>query len=212
MGLKNKSDTIFPVILAVPETDRRLKGREKTIALSGYARRALELSSQKNGIILAQLLKEENGAPLPFSGNHWSLSHKSAYVGGVAAGFRIGIDIERIRPIQKALYRRTATDDEWRLSSEAPLQLFFRYWTAKEAVLKAAAIGLKDLTKCRIGKVLDEHHLIVDYLDKPWLVAQVFFDGHVAAVVSPVREVQWTLVTENGRQSRITTVRSITKS
>ena len=203
MGPKNKSDTIFPVILTVPAADRHLKGREKTAALSGHARRALQLSARKSGIILAQLLKEENGAPLPFSGNYWSLTHKSAYVGGVVAGFRIGIDIERIRSVQDALYRKTATDDEWRLSGADPVQLFFRYWTAKEAVLKAAAVGLKDLTKCRVGKVVDDHHLMVDYLDKSWLVAQVFFDGHVAAVVNPARDVHWTLVTENGRQSRI---------
>lgn len=203
MGLKNKTDTIFPVILAVPAADRLLKGRAKTAALSGHARRALTLSAQKSGIILAQLLKKENGAPLPFSGNHWSLTHKSAYVGGVVAGFRTGIDIERIQPIQNALYHKTATDDEWRLSGEAPLQLFFRYWTAKEAVLKAAAIGLKDLTRCRVGKVVDDHHLLVDYLDKSWMVAQVFFEGHVAAVVNPVREVHWTLVTENGQERNI---------
>jgi 4'-phosphopantetheinyl transferase len=203
MGLPSKPDTIFPVILAVPAQDRDLKGREKTAALSGHARRALQLSARKSDVLLAQLLKEENGAPVPFSGIYWSLTHKSAYVGGVVAGFRIGIDIEQIRPVQDALYRKTATDDEWRLSGEDPLQLFFRYWTAKEAVLKAAAAGLKDLSKCRVGQVLDAHRLMVDYLGKNWIVAQVFFDGHVAAVVHPVRHVQWTLVKENGRQSSI---------
>jgi len=203
MSLQSKPDTIFPVILAVPAKDRRLKGRAKTAALSGHARRALQLSARKSGIILEALLKEENGAPLPFSGSYWSLTHKSAYVGGVVAGFRVGIDIERVRPVQDALYRKTANADEWRLCSENPLQLFFRYWTAKEAVLKAAAVGLKDLSRCRVCKVLDDHRLLVDYLDKNWMVAQVFFDGHVAAVVNPVRDVCWTLVTENSRQNRI---------
>ncbi|MEW6670258.1 MAG: 4'-phosphopantetheinyl transferase superfamily protein [Thermodesulfobacteriota bacterium] len=203
MGLKNKADTIFPVILSVPAEDRRLKGREKAAALSGHARRALELSARKSGMVLAQLLKEENGAPLPFGGTYWSLTHKSDYVGGVVAGTRIGIDIEQVRPVRSALYRRTADDDEWRLCNGDRLLLFFRFWTAKEAVLKAAAVGLKDLTRCRVGKVLDDQHLLVDYLDKRWVVAQVFFDGHVAAVVNPVRHVQWTLVSENGRQSRI---------
>jgi len=199
----NKVDTIFPVILAVPAQDRDLKGRAKTAALSGHARSALRLSARKSGIVLAQLLKEENGAPLPFGGTYWSLTHKSAYVGGVVAGCRIGIDIERVRPVQDALYRKTAGDEEWGLSGEDPLRLFFRYWTAKEAVLKAAAVGLKDLTKCRVGKVLDSHRLTVDYLNKSWMVAQVFFDGHVAAVVHPARHVQWTMLKENGRQSRI---------
>ena len=203
MGPKNKPDTIFPVILAVPAADRHLKGREKTTTLSRHARCALQLSARKSGIILAQLLKEENGAPIPFSGNYWSLTHKSAYVGGVVAGFRIGVDIERIRPIRNALYHKTANDDEWRLSGEDPAVLFFRYWTAKEAVLKAAAVGLVDLTKCRVGRVIDDHHLMVEYQDKNWMVEQVLFDGHVAAVVNSARYVHWTLVKENGRQIRI---------
>ena len=180
-----------------------MKGREKTVKLSGYARHALQLSAQKSGIVLAQLIKEENGAPVPFGGNYWSLTHKSAFVAGVVSGFRIGIDIERIRPIQKALYRRTAGDEEWRLSDEDPIQLFFRYWTAKEAVLKATAVGLKGLTRCRVHKVTDEHHLVMKYLDRNWTVTQVYFDGHVASVVNPVRHVHWTLVAQNGRQSRI---------
>lgn len=136
MGPKNKTDTIFPVILAVPAANWQLKGREKTVSLSGHARRALQLSARKSGIILAELLKEENGAPLPFSGNYWSLTHKSDYVGGVVAGFRIGIDIERIRPIQKALYRKTANDDEWRLSGEDPVQLFFVTGRPRKRCLK----------------------------------------------------------------------------
>jgi len=203
MGLQSKVDTIFPVILAVPAQDRHLKGRAKTAALSGHARSALQVSASKSGIVLESLLKAENGAPLSLGGAHWSLTHKSAYVGGVAAGFRIGIDIELVRPVQKALYRKTADDDEWRLSGEDPLQLFFRYWTAKEAVLKAAGVGLKDLTKCRIGEVMDDRRLMVNYRDRRWMVAQIFFDGHVAAVVNPVREVCWTLVSENGRQNRM---------
>lgn len=199
----NKVNALFPVILAVPAADRDLQGREKTVRLSEHARHALELSAAKSGVVLAQLLKKENGAPLPLGGNYWSLTHKAMYVGGVAAGFPVGIDIEQVRPVQKALYRKTAGDDEWRLSGEDPLQLFFRYWTAKEAVLKAAAVGLKDLSRCRIGAVLDDHHLRVDYLNKSWRITQVFFDGHVAAVVNPVRDVCWTLVAENGRQNRI---------
>jgi len=203
MRPQSKVDLIFPVILAVPAAERCLKGREKTVALSAHARRALKISAQKSGIILGSLLKEANGAPLPSGGNHWSLAHKSAYAGGVVAGFPIGIDIERIRPVQKALYAKTAGDDEWRLSGEDLVRLFFRYWTAKEAVLKAAAVGLKDLTECRIGRVVDDHRLMVAYLGKSWMVDQVFFDGHVAAVVYAARHVHWTLVSENGRESRI---------
>ena len=66
-----------------------------------------------------------------------------------------------------------------------------------------AAVGLRDLSECRIGRVVDDHRLRVSYLGKSWMVEQVFFDGHVAAVVHTDRHVRWTLVSENGRESRI---------
>ena len=52
-----------------------------------------------------------------------------------------------------------------------------------------------------ISRVVDDHRLMVTYLGKSWMVDQVFFDGHVAAVVNAARPVRWTLVSENGRES-----------
>jgi len=196
-------DTIFPVILAVPREERSLSGRAKAAFLSGHARRALDFSARKSGLGLGNLLKTANGAPQPSGGSYWSLTHKSAYAGGVVAAWPIGMDIERIRPIRNALYRRVASEQEWRLSTQDRAVLFFRYWTAKEAVLKAAAIGLKDLSSCRIVKVVSEHRLIIEYQHRLWGVMQVFFDGHIAAVVDADRPVEWTLIREDGRQCSI---------
>ncbi|MBU4101004.1 MAG: hypothetical protein KKH20_06460 [Proteobacteria bacterium] len=91
-------ETIYPVILAVPEEIRQLTGKNRVLNLSKHARQALEISAQKSCIHLSDLLKDKNGAPLPFNGNYWSLTHKPDYVGGVVASTRIGIDIEKIRP------------------------------------------------------------------------------------------------------------------
>ncbi len=187
------TDTIYPVILPVPDKERRLTGRDKVLYLSRHARCALEISAQQSGVLLGNLLKDENGAPLPFDGNYWSLAHKSEYAGGVVSSARIGIDIEKIRPCSESLFRKTADDREWGLADIDPFKLFFRYWTSKEAVLKAAGTGLKDLSKCSITHLIDNNNLIIDYQNKKWLIEHLFFDKHIASVVKNSFNIKWTL-------------------
>jgi len=189
------NQTIYPVILAVPEKDRQLTGREKVAGLSRHARRALEISAQKSGITLIDLQKDEKGAPLPFNGNYWSVTHKPQYVGGVVAAGRIGIDIEKIRPCSEALLKKTVDDSEWGLVDEDRFTLFFRYWTSKECVLKAVGIGIRDLSKCRIAQVVDDDNLVVNYRGELWRVEHSFFDGHIASIVKNGCKIQWTIVT-----------------
>ncbi len=185
---------IYPVILAVPEKDRQLTGREKVAGLSRHARRALDISAQKSGIALIDLQKDEKGAPLPFNGHYWSLTHKLQYVAGVVAAGRIGIDIEKIRSCSEALFKKTADDSEWSLADTDRFTLFFRYWTSKECVLKAAGIGIRDLSKCRIVKVVDDDNLVVNYDGKLWQVEHTFFDGHIASIVKNGCDIQWTIL------------------
>ena len=99
---------IHPVIMAVPEPDRRLKGRHKVTALRRIARKALYQSARYSGFTLGTLEKAENGAPLPSNGIYWSLTHKESYVAAVTAPQPIGIDIEKNRPFTEGLYRRLA--------------------------------------------------------------------------------------------------------
>ncbi len=189
-------ETIYPVILAVPEKKRQLTGKDKVLSLSKHARQALAISAQKSCVHLSDLLKDKNGAPLPFNGNYWSLTHKSNYVGGVVASTRIGIDIEKIRQCSEALFSKTACEKEWSLVNADPVKLFFRYWTSKESVLKAAGAGLKDLSKCIITKVIDENNLFIDYRGKKWLVEHFYFDGHIASVTKNSFNIKWSLVME----------------
>jgi len=194
--LKPIPDTakLYPVILPVPQENRRLKGREKVACLSRLARQALALSARKSGVHLKVLSKAPNGAPLPAGNHYWSLTHKSTFVGGVVATTKIGIDIESIRPVHPGMFKKTAAEDEWALTDEDPLRLFFRYWTAKEAVLKAAAAGLKNLSRCRIAQVEDARHLLIRYQDKNWPVEHFFFSDHIASIVKTAAEVDWTVV------------------
>jgi len=183
-----KKVALFPVILQVPFKKKQLKGKEQVAYLSRHARRALQMSAQKSGIFLRTLLKNENGAPLPVDGNFWSLTHKPEYVAGVVASTSTGIDIERIRPCSASLFRKVADDREWGL-----VELFFRYWTSKEAVLKAAGIGLVGLSECRVVKVIDKKNLIINFRNKNWQIENFFFQGHIASVAHNLCRIKWTL-------------------
>ena len=187
---------IYPVIFAVPNDIQQLSGREKVSFLSMHARRALEISAQKGQIQLGDLKKNEKGVPQPFNGNYWSVTHKTEYVAGVIARGRIGIDLEKIRPIKEALYKKTASESEWGLSDTDKISLFFRYWTSKESVLKASGTGIRDLLKCRITRIIDDRHLVVNYREHNWVVEHFFFNGHIASVVKNNVDVKWAFFTD----------------
>ncbi|MFC1505212.1 4'-phosphopantetheinyl transferase family protein [Thermodesulfobacteriota bacterium] len=56
---------------------------------------------------------------------------------------KVGIDIERIKPIDLHIYKRVFNSNEWEIitSSEDSLSTFYSYWTIKESVLKADGRG-----------------------------------------------------------------------
>jgi 4'-phosphopantetheinyl transferase len=187
--------TIYPVILPVPAEARDLAPRRRVRFLSRHAREALRLSAERLQVELGPLEKDSRGAPLPVQGCFWSVTHKPEYVGGVLAPSPVGLDLEKIRPCSAALFRRTATEEEWALAARGdPQLLFFRYWTAKEAVLKIGGEGIKDLSRCRLRQVIDDTHLLVDYGRDTWTVEQLYFDGHVAAAAGRGLRVDWALL------------------
>jgi 4'-phosphopantetheinyl transferase len=187
---------IYPVILPVPGEIRDLKPKPRVTFLSSHARRALEISAAKSGIPLGVLKKNENGAPLPFDGTFWSVTHKTGYVGGVVARVPIGIDIEEIKSCPKSLFQKTAGKQEWSLTetNRPGSTIFFRYWTSKEAVLKACGTGIKDLLRCRIHRIIDDHHLEIRYQDRIWRVEHFFFSAHIASIVQFDSPIAWTFV------------------
>jgi 4'-phosphopantetheinyl transferase len=69
--------------------------------------------------------------------------------------------------------------------------VFFRVFTAKEAVLKKTAVGIKGLSKVKIDMVLDDNNLIVQYLDKKYQVENFYFDGYLASVTKDNLDVEW---------------------
>lgn len=185
------TDTIYPVILPVPAADQQRKGREKVNFLSRYARLALEQSCAKSGLRLEDLPKDDQGVPLPVDGVYWSLSHKSAIVGGVAATLPVGLDLETVRPVKQALLARVADAAEWRLAGDREAASFFRFWTAKEAVLKAVGKGMAGLSRCRIVEIVTPTRMMLRYDSLPWPVEHRWFGSHVAAIAVQQGAVAW---------------------
>src|SRR5437868_5120369 len=132
---------LHPVILPIPDAERGLRGRARVLAQSRVAREALAQSCRESSVRLGPLAVNARGAPVPFDNSFWSLSHKSRFAAAVVGPTPIGIDIEEIRPRNEALLDYVADTAEWALA-ERNWETFFRYWTAKEAVLKTAGVGL----------------------------------------------------------------------
>ncbi len=193
MITENKNREIYPVILAVPESASGLMGREKVNYLSMHARSALKISAEKRSVIFAEPEKDEDGVPLPFNNHYWSLSHKSEFVGGVVAPAKTGLDIEKIKSVSNGLYKKIGGDDEWSLKTSDRQTLFFRYWTSKEAVVKASGTGFKDIPKCKVVRLPDDNSLVIEYCDTEWLLEHFFFNGHIASVVKNTFNVKWKL-------------------
>ena len=186
---------LFPVLLKVPDDLRRLRGKQKVAALSAEARRALALSAALSGIDLpVRLEKNERGAPLPAGDRHWSLTHKPAWTGAVISPAPVGIDIETVRPFHPGLPKKVATAGEWALA-QAPVEtLLFRFWTAKEAVLKASGTGLGGLDQCRIVSAAEPACTVIRFQDRDWPVFHRYFDDQVAAVTGPAIPLRWSLL------------------
>jgi 4'-phosphopantetheinyl transferase len=74
----------------------------------------------------------------------------------VSKGQEVGVDLERVRPdieVAKLSERFFASSEHAAImqsAQERRATSFFRYWVAKEALLKAQGIGLRGLSQCEI--------------------------------------------------------------
>ena len=180
-----------PVLVAVPVRIQGWTGPRRVRALSRLARAAARMSARSAGGVLGRLAKDPDGVPLPTNGWHWSVAHKPGYVAGVAGTGPLGIDIEPVTPRNRNLFSKIATPEEWRLGHEEEWYLFYRFWTAKEAVLKAVGLGLKGLSRCRVVAIDAPLRMTLEFEGRCWPVAQVYRNGYLAALAAQDWRVHW---------------------
>lgn len=193
--MTDNSGILRPVIMKVPESARFPRGRDRVRALSQLARQAAHISAHKSGLDLTEFRKDQDGAPIPTDNIYWSISHKTEYVGGVVATKPVGIDIEKKRDVHPGLMEKIAGKGEWALVKDHSVNNFLRFWTAKEAVLKAMGVGFTGLSNCHIVRIIDENHIIVEYEDKRLDVHQTWFtEKYIAAVTDTGASIRWVFV------------------
>jgi len=188
--------TLFPVIMPVIEAGYKPSGKEEVDLLSRSAREALKVSAEKSQMRLGKLLKDKEGIPCPVAGIYWSLSHKPEYVAAVVSKDKVGIDIEEVKPRPESLFARVASDEEWELK-EKSCDVLFRYWTAKEAILKVIGIGIGGLRICRITSVPDENHITLDYEGQIFLVEQLRYKNHIVSVLKDNNQIKWVVLSKS---------------
>lgn len=90
----------------------------------------------------------------------FNISHTDQVVVCALANYnKIGIDIEKPQPLDIEDFKQQFSNAEWDHihRSSDPLQTFYEYWTAKEAVLKASGTGLTE-----------ELHLLNPFENNEW--------------------------------------------
>jgi len=181
----------------VPENIRNLRGRAKVSALSRFARKSAKVSSLKSKLEIGMFKKDKYGVPEPLNDIYWSVTHKLDFVAGIVSKKAVGIDIEFIKnakDISNQLFKRIISSDEQLIFKNHDKNIaFFRAFTAKEAVLKLTGDGIKGLLKTKIKTIIDDNNLIVEYLNKKYLVENFYFDNYLVAVTKDEFKIKWTL-------------------
>jgi 4'-phosphopantetheinyl transferase len=136
---------------------------------------------------LASMQYTSQGKPYFPGGPAFNISHSGKGVCCVLSGDgSVGIDTEWIRKTDISVFKKLFSSTEWQniLTHTDPLQLFFRYWTIKESVIKAEGKGLAiPLNQIKIKT----EHLAV-YGQTEWHLTKIgLFEDHCTTLATSVQ-------------------------
>ena len=117
----------------------------------------------------------------------FNISHSGNYVVcAINTAGRVGVDVERMKPLHIEEFKDCMTSEEWRAIQEAPghLEKFYELWTLKESVIKGDGRGLSlplpdvcvEGEIARVGKVC-------------WYVKKINLDTHYSCHISANHEI-----------------------
>lgn len=129
--------------------DRFQKPEDRTRSLAGEL--LVQKLLQKHSVE-AKLHRDEKGRPyLEGSDLFVSIAHCEALVVCAIDEKPIGIDVEKIRPIDvEAAARHVCTPEEQAYLQGDPLTRFYEIWTGKEAWFKKQGTGIQNLRSVNI--------------------------------------------------------------
>lgn len=105
---------------------------------------------------------------------------------------RIGIDIEQNAPIAVADFRNQFSPEEWRNIEQANPQepIFYKYWTIKEAILKADGRGI--FQSLDTLHVADSNTIPLD--DQQWHITAIgHFEKYICHIATDIPHQQYIL-------------------
>lgn len=100
----------------------------------------------------------------------------------------VGVDLEYIRPVSDVLTlaKRYFCAREYETMRELPphqmQQMFFRYWTCKEAYLKATGVGLAQLEQIEVALTPTEGAKLIT--EQQWTLLELVPDENAVAAVA----------------------------
>lgn len=119
-------------------------------------KRGLEFFGLDNDIEKIEFQK--NGKPV-LSGIHFNISHSDHQViCGFSKEGRLGIDIEKIIPIDFNDFTSMFSAKEWAAikSADDPIRTFYWFWTRKESIIKALGLKLSYLHQIELDVSSDQ--------------------------------------------------------
>jgi len=141
---------------------------------------------------LQDLLYTSYGRPYLSKGPDFNISHSGTRVVcilGSRAG--VGIDLEEIREIAIGDFKGQFTTAEWQAIqvAEAPLQLFYHFWTAKESLSKADGRGLN----LPLAGLVIEKNTTIQVDQRSWNIREIkAFPGYACHMALETGTEDWT--------------------
>jgi 4'-phosphopantetheinyl transferase len=126
----------------------------------------------------------------------FNLSHSQDFaLYAISLNNSIGVDLECFNSTTDvvSLAQRFFAPSEFALIESAPQeqqqQLFFRFWTCKEAYLKATGTGLKDLDKIEISLTAQQPaRLIIPNISDQWSLVEIKPFSNCAGAIAVARK------------------------
>jgi len=139
---------LVPLSTRLARAQRHPAARE---ALGEVLRASAALAGAPRSLPCEDWPRSASGAPAPVAGWHANFADTTGLAAALVAPVPVGLDVEWLhRPRWQAARERFRESGELALLGADDAPAVLALWTAKEALLKLAGVGLADLGRCRL--------------------------------------------------------------